>query len=364
MMSNNQLVQYKANYMTDAGDKIELSNEIVRNVLAVGNNITDVELFSFIKLCEYQKLNPFLREAYLIKWGKQSQMVVGVDVFTNRLNEHPLCEGWQSGLIVEKDGEITERKGTFYLKGKEAIVGAWFTVNRKGWKEPFYWTVTYSEYYREVLDKDTQKYKGMGQWDKMPAVMIVKCAITSGCRKAFPQKFSGMYSPEEMGIKTPEDDNIIPIDDKDQKTRGKKEELKPQAARTIINAEEIQNIKAAAKSPLVEIKSDELISFVLNEFIKLKKINKDTTLETFPLNKYNLFLDRVKKCVLTKEKKAAKDGPLPDKEENIKTENNINLDDLPVKEMEYVKPANTKTKNKKEKAEDKPEEKENKNAKK
>jgi phage recombination protein Bet len=335
---SNQLIEYKANYMTDAGDKIELNNEIVRKVLAVGDNITDVELYSFIKLCEYQKLNPFIREAYLIKFGKQSQMVVGVDVFTNRLNEHPLCEGWKAGLIIEKAGEIINREGTFYLKGQEKIVGAWFNVHRKGWKDIFPWTVTFSEYYREVMDKDTKKYRGQGQWATMPATMIVKCAITSGCRKAFPKKFSGMYSPEEMGIETQENENIIPIENDDIKTS--KQERK------IINEEEIMNIKAAAKSPLVEIDSEKLIKYVLDEVKKVKKMNKNIALETFPLKHYDLFLERIKKCVLVKEKNTAKDGPLPDKS-TTKNEDNINLDgDLPVKEMEYAKPANTKNDNK------------------
>lgn len=342
-MPNNNLVQYKANYMTDAGDKIELNNEIVRKVLAVGNDISEVELFSFIKLCEYQKLNPFIKEAYLIKWGKQVQMVVGIDVFTNRLNEHPLCEGWKAGLKVESNGEIINRDGTFYLKGKEKIVGAWFEVNRKGWKDTFPWTVTFDEYYRETMDKETKKYKGMGQWATMPAVMIVKCVIAAGCRKAFPKSFNGMYSPEEVGVNISDDENIIPLTDDNVKNS-----TKPQPQ--IISETEVQNIKNAAKSPLVEIESEKLIEFVLNEFVKLKKINKDTTIENLHPGVYDLFLGRIKKLVLTKEKQAAKD-PLPDiKQENkvenkpaeTKIEKDINIDtDLPVKEMEYAKPANT-----------------------
>ena len=39
----------------------------------------------FIELCKAQKLNPFIREAYLIKFGiSPANIVVGKDVFVKR----------------------------------------------------------------------------------------------------------------------------------------------------------------------------------------------------------------------------------------------------------------------------------------
>jgi hypothetical protein len=151
-----------------------------------------------------------------------------------------------------------------------------------------------------------------------------------------------MYSPEEIGINTPEDENIIHIKDNDVKTSVEKP-----AARTIINDEEIMNLKMAAKSPIVEIDSDKLIEFVINGLKGVKKLDNKVTLETIPIAKYDLILKKINESVLAKEKKEAKNDPLPDKKE---TENQINLDDeLPVQEMEYAKPANTKNDNKKDK---------------
>ena len=46
---------------------------------------TDFELWAFIQLCQMQKLNPLLREVYLIKYGDQkAQIVLGKEHYTQR----------------------------------------------------------------------------------------------------------------------------------------------------------------------------------------------------------------------------------------------------------------------------------------
>ena len=70
-------VKYEA-----AGQNIEVTLMDVKNYLVSGNanKVTNQEVGMFLKLCEGQKLNPFLREAYLVKYGEQpAQMVVGKD---------------------------------------------------------------------------------------------------------------------------------------------------------------------------------------------------------------------------------------------------------------------------------------------
>lgn len=54
---------------TPSGD-VKLNPTIVRKFLVNGNGaVTDQEIAMFLGLCKYQSLNPFLREAYLIKYG-------------------------------------------------------------------------------------------------------------------------------------------------------------------------------------------------------------------------------------------------------------------------------------------------------
>ena len=54
---------------TDTGE-IKLSSQIVKDYLvAGGGNVSDQEVKLFIALCSAQKLNPFIKEAHLIKYG-------------------------------------------------------------------------------------------------------------------------------------------------------------------------------------------------------------------------------------------------------------------------------------------------------
>jgi phage recombination protein Bet len=297
-------------YRLDSGEQVNLNAEIVRNVIAKGNNITNTEIYSFIKLCQYQKLNPFLGEAYLIKFGKTAQLVVGKDVFTNRLNEHPQCEGWQPGLILQKEnGEIEEREGSFYIKGKEKIVGAWITINRKDWINPFHWSVSFHEYYREH-EKDG-RYVPMGQWGTMPSTMIIKCAITSGARNVFPKDFKGMYGEEEMGINTSQDEIIdIPIDGKknnDNNNKFKKldrEKYKDNEIR-YVTKEEIEKIYASINSKIIKIDAEtthKILKYILKNALKIEDTNK------IPANKVSSLIKTIKEFIKKKEEEYSKES--------------------------------------------------------
>ena len=69
------LAVYEAN-----GKEIELSKDTVKQYLVSGNGkVSDQEVVMFMELCKYQELNPFLKEAYLIKYSDRApaSIVVG-----------------------------------------------------------------------------------------------------------------------------------------------------------------------------------------------------------------------------------------------------------------------------------------------
>ena len=185
-------------YETETG-KVRLSPQIIKQYLVSGDasKVTDAEVFMFLKLCQHQRLNPFLREAYLIKYSDKepATIVVGKETFTKRAARCELCAGWQAGVIVKKkDGTLEYRTGTLVLPDEE-LVGGWAKVYRKDWKEPLEVSVSMQEYVRKKKDGTL-----MRNWAEMPATMIRKVALTQALREAFPEQFTGMYSAEEMPV--------------------------------------------------------------------------------------------------------------------------------------------------------------------
>lgn len=191
----NQNIQ-EYNYATDHGN-INLSPSVVRKYLVSGDKtrITDQEIMVFIALCKYQKLNPFLREAYLIKFGAEdATIVVGKEVFTKRANKNPECDGWQAGIILQGKEKLERREGTLVLPN-EKLLGGWAKVYRKTWQYPLTIEVSFDEYARKRKDGQLMK-----NWKSMPATMIRKVAIVQALRDAFPEDLQGLYSAEEMPI--------------------------------------------------------------------------------------------------------------------------------------------------------------------
>ena len=160
-----------------AGDNtVELSPEIIRKYLVSGEGkITDQEMMMFIKLCEYQKLNPFLREVYLIKYGSSpATMVTGKETFLKRAYRHDKYMGHQTG--ISEDGKT-----------------AWAEVSVKDYKVPIRCEVDYGEYVGKKKDGTVNS-----MWKAKPRTMLKKVALVQALREAFPETFGGMYSQEEI----------------------------------------------------------------------------------------------------------------------------------------------------------------------
>lgn len=207
---NNGEFTYLAN-----GEEVRLSASMVKQYLVSGDAqaVTNQEIMMFLSLCRYQHLNPFLREAYLVKYGNSpATMVVGKDTFTKRANKNPNYLGKQAGIIVrDANGEIEQREGTFYLPSAgESIVGGWAKIFVKD-REPEMNTVSFDEYAGRKKDGSLNS-----QWATKPATMIRKVAVVQALRECFPEDFGAMYSPEEMSNANPNVDvnEVISEDDK------------------------------------------------------------------------------------------------------------------------------------------------------
>lgn len=188
-----------ARYECESGE-ITLTDDAIRNVISTDPNVTDKEVLLFAALCKAHKLNPFIKEAHLVKYGtKPATMVVGKDVFTKRAFRNPRFRGMQAGVMVMHDGRGHEREGSLVLDG-EQIVGGWAKVYVEGCEVPFYDSVSFSEYAGRKKDGSLNS-----QWASKPATMIRKVALVHALREAFPEDFGGLYDESEMGVELPQE---------------------------------------------------------------------------------------------------------------------------------------------------------------
>lgn len=188
----NTVVEYEC-----GADRVRLTPKMIKAFLVSGDGrVTDQEVMMFLNLCKYQHLNPFLREAYLIKYGSQpATIVTGKDAFAKRARRNKSYGGCQAGVVVQlEDGTIDQRVGTLTVEG-ETLVGGWAKVFVKGDEVPTETTVSLDEYIGRKKDGTVNS-----QWKSKPATMIRKVALVQALREAFPEDYQGLYVQEEMDI--------------------------------------------------------------------------------------------------------------------------------------------------------------------
>lgn len=219
-MNNTQKTQSSAlalaEYKIDGGQV--LTADTVRNYLTSGNSkATDQDVLMFIELCKAQNLNPFVRDAYLVKFGNQpAQIIVGKDVFIKRASEHPNFNGMKAGIVIlDKNGDIKEREGALKLK-EEELVGGWCEVHLKDKDFPVKSVVSFEEYAQKKNDGTLNS-----MWSSKGATMIRKVAQSQALREAFPNELRGLYQQEEMGTenKLPEKEVVVGYATSEQKNK-------------------------------------------------------------------------------------------------------------------------------------------------
>jgi len=173
--------------------EIKLSRSIVRNRIATSKNVTDEEIDEYMDLCVYRQLNPFLKEAYLIKYGQEkAQIVVSKDIFDLRASLDPNFDG----------EEITNN----YKRGMN-LMDLWVRTKifRKGCTHPVAdVTVHYSEYVGKKKD-GTIKFI----WRTKPVTMLTKVSKAQGKREANPKDMTRLYLAEEFDQETKPTENVI-----------------------------------------------------------------------------------------------------------------------------------------------------------
>jgi phage recombination protein Bet len=128
---------------------------------------TDKEIDLFLITCKLHGLNPFKREAYLIKYGSSpAQTVVGYETYLKRAEATGQLDGWEC--------TADEQSATIII---------W----RKDREHPFKWTIDRAEFDKKVA-----------MWNVMPLHMLKKTVISVGFRLCFPETLGGMPYTKEV----------------------------------------------------------------------------------------------------------------------------------------------------------------------
>lgn len=191
-------------YDLDNGQAIEVTEQDVRDLLSAGGqaagNVTGNEIKAFLRLCQAQRLNPFTKDAYIVKYGNNpATIITGKEAFTKRAYRNPKFRGMEAGITVISNGAMQRRDGSLLLQGEE-LVGGWCKVHVDGYAAPMFDEVSMAEY-----------STGKSNWARIPATMIRKVAITHALREAFPEDLGGLYGEEEMSrtVEQPQKDEPL-----------------------------------------------------------------------------------------------------------------------------------------------------------
>lgn len=177
--------------------------ELIKRTVCPSQDFTDAEFGLFMYTAKSRGLNPLTKQIYAIKRWTGNRMGMSIQVAIDGFRAVAQRTGAYAGQTpcqwCGSDGVWRD-----VWLAKEPPMAARVGVLRHDFKEPLYAIALYSDYCQY-----TKEGKITSMWQKMPSLMLAKCAESLALRKAFPESLSGLYSSDEMAQATPVQAEVI-----------------------------------------------------------------------------------------------------------------------------------------------------------
>jgi phage recombination protein Bet len=166
----------------------DFSKQLVTWTNTYMKGATPDELSLFANVCKRTGLSPEMKQIYPVpRWDSK----LGKNVFSFQTS----IDGFR--LIAERTGRYAPGKQADYAyNDKNEVISATAYV-KKCTQDGTWHEVAVTAFYEEYVQL-TKDGKPTQFWDRMPHVMLAKCAESLALRKAFPAELSGLYTQEEM----------------------------------------------------------------------------------------------------------------------------------------------------------------------
>ncbi len=172
---------------------IDISDEQEKKICETFcKGLTPEQRTMFLQTCRHTQLNPFLNQICVVP-RKNKNFQTGE--WETKITIQTMIDGYR--LIAERTGKYMPGKEySFEYKGNPSIPYSATAHLKKYGPDKQWHEISHTVYWNEYAPmKDG---KPTGQWNKMPHVMLGKCAESACLRKAFPADLSGLYTKEEM----------------------------------------------------------------------------------------------------------------------------------------------------------------------
>ncbi len=184
-------------YIMENGDEMRLTMSMVKKYLVQGRSefVTDSEILYFMHECKARKLNPFLRQCWLIKYSQKdnAQIIESIQNKRNKARKAEDCKGWTKGLILKDADGNTKRSKGLLLDG-ETLLGAFFEATPEGWETPYELEINLEGYIKKKQDGNLTAFWSK---EKQPS-QIMKVAESQGLSALWGDTIGNTYIPEEL----------------------------------------------------------------------------------------------------------------------------------------------------------------------